>query len=626
MCGIFVSLAEEQLDGLDRVLPVMNFRGPDSQGSFFSDDKLAFLGHVRLSIFDITAAAGQPMFDSTKRFVVVFNGEIYNFPELKRFIEAEYSFSSWRSNSDTEILIEGFAHEGKKFLKRLNGFFALTILDRKENRLYILRDPLGIKPLYQYRHGKSVIFSSDIKPIRLHPGVQLSHRINSFASQLKFMYVPEPFTLYNEITKVKPGTLLVYDGNKKIKEEFLFGHLFESTIDVNQNEALDLFDELFSAAVQRQVNADVPVSIMLSGGIDSSAIAVEASKHGIVKEAYSIAFQKSDQIFDNQFDDFYYASLVANHCDIKLNRIDVSLNDFDILPEIIKYMDDGFTDPASVLTFLISKQARQDGYKVLLSGQGADEFLGGYRRYVAEKAISMTPRFARSSISGALGLLPTFKRGALGTLTRRLKHVESLLGMSQEERIVSLMSWVSDDIISDLISEDGMQLPSVGIVDYYNQNKSDSIVEDMMILDQQFDLLSLNLAYSDHMSMANSVETRVPFLDFELVRLYRSLPLNLKIKKFQTKYILRQSMEDKLPTQVMNRSKAGFGVPLRSWLRESGSLVKDYLNPERIKDQGLFNPDIVRKLLNEHFSGGEEHSYLIFTMLAQQIWLDSEGN
>ena len=281
MCGIVaITSSNSSMYPIGKVLTAINHRGPDDQGVFVSDKGDCQLGHVRLSIIDVSSAGHQPMTDSSGRFVISYNGEIYNYLELKELLNKAHGQIKWTSTSDTEVILEGFAREGVKFLSKLNGIFALTIYDIRDRLLYVLRDPLGIKPLFFTDQNLSLIFCSELKGLLAIPSLNRTLRQQSLADQLAFMYVPEPYTLFNEFKKVKPGILTTYFKGKKVSSINLFGHLNEPISFSNSNEMIDCFYSAFSSAIKRQLISDVPISLMLSGGLDSSAVAYEALNSG----------------------------------------------------------------------------------------------------------------------------------------------------------------------------------------------------------------------------------------------------------------------------------------------------------------------------------------------------------
>ena len=395
------------------------------------------------------------------------------------------------------------------------------------------------------------------------------------------------------------------------------------TIDLpSDSEAIKTFGAKFSGAVNRQLQSDVPVAVFLSGGLDSSAIAFETLASKKLKDAYTIDFNSEDSSIDYQSNDLHYANIFAKKFDLNLHRVKVDFESLSILPEIVQFMEDGYTDPSAILTYLISREARKAGFKVMLSGQGADEYLGGYRRHVLEYFISSALGSALSPIGRFLPRMPNIRAGRLGTMVRRFNLAKELISQPDRQRILRYFTWAEKADITPLFLCDVKTDYDEKLRDHYNSIRTHDPFEDLLRLDQRYDLRSLNLAYSDHMSMASSVELRVPFLDFDLLRFVNSLPTHLKIRGNNSKYILRKSMEGKIPREIIYRSKAGFGMPLRSWLRSNNPLLNHYFDKKRIDKQGIFDSVALSRLIAEQASGRVDRSYMLFTLLVQQVWLD----
>jgi asparagine synthase (glutamine-hydrolysing) len=624
MCGIIaITSSRGKSYDLAPSLEAIRHRGPDGRGEFVSDDGDCHLGHVRLSIIDLTQAGHQPMEDSTGRFVISYNGEVYNFQFLKEILNKKYGDIAWRSTTDTEVILEGFSREGLPFLSKLNGIFALALYDKKERILYCLRDPLGIKPLYWSEQFGSVFFSSELKGILKHFGLKRTLRRQSMADQLAFMYVPEPHTLYQEFYKLEPGICFLFREGKKLNSVSLFDHLQTPLEFSSEKEIIERFRETFSTAVQRQLVADVPISLFLSGGIDSSAVATEVVRSKAnMRNAFTISFSSEDNRYDGQSDDMHYAKIVADRLGLKLRIIEAHQNFISLLPSLSDYLEDGLADPAAINTYLICKSARETGVKVMLSGQGADECLGGYRRYLAMKKLQRVPTVVRKALSFVGGLLPISVPGRFNGLFRRFKKFSTVAGLEATKSLLALYTWNDAFKICGLFKDSSELTIGQDLLRLFEKYKGKDLISAMISVDQKFDLMSLNLSYTDKMSMMVGVEARVPFLDFDLIRLMHSIPTDLKIKGTVQKYLLKKAMEPHLPKEVIYRQKAGFGLPLRSWFRKEHQLVQDYFSPERIRTQGIFEVDALQTMCQEQFSGKKDHTNTLFSMLALQIWLD----
>jgi asparagine synthase (glutamine-hydrolysing) len=625
MCGIVaISSSPAQHFEMEPVLDTIRHRGPDGSGVFISEQADCHLGHVRLAILDLSSAGHQPMADGTSRYQICYNGEIYNFRNLQAGLVQRHGAIIWKSGTDTEIIVEGFAREGVSFLNRLNGIFALAIYDTQERLLHVLRDPLGIKPLFITEQNQGVFFCSELKGLLAFPNLKRTLRRESLADQIAFMFVPEPHTMYNEFRKVEPSICFSYRDGKQVAAHRLFTHLNEPMKMSSEMEAIECLQSVFAIAVQRQLVADVPVSLFLSGGLDSSAVAQQAVQYGAsIKDAYTIAFSEADRKLDAQSDDLHYARLMANRLGVDLRVIEAKVDFIKLLPELMNFMEDGFTDPAAINTYLISAGARRAGVKVMLSGQGADEYLGGYRRYQAEGLLRRFPVSVRSVLAFSGQIVSRRLPQRFNATRRRLARFADLASQSTQSRQLGMHIWTAPDTIRELLPTSPFWTGDAEFGTLLDTYADDDIIAAMMKTDQHYDLLSLNLCYTDRMSMAVGVEARVPFLDFDLVRVMNAIPVGLKLKGWQGKYILKKAMEPLLPKEVIYREKAGFGLPIRSWLNTSSEMVSCYLDNERIKRQGIFSPSIVRKIIAEQREGRADHSYTIFTLLCQQIWLEA---
>ena len=373
--------------------------------------------------------------------------------------------------------------------------------------------------------------------------------------------------------------------------------------------------------------SDVPISLFLSGGLDSSAIAHQSVKHGAnIKDAYTISVSNADNKADQQSDDLKYAKILSKKLGLTLNVIEAENNMMSLLPELSKFLEDGISDPAAINTYLISKSARENGVKVLLSGQGADEYLGGYRRYRAEYLYQRIPSIFLSPMSAIGKILPSSIPGKFNGNYRRVKKFLDTASLTRSERILSLYMWNSTGEILNLFNNTaGLQIAQNHLNEFDLCN-SDNIVDSMMKVDQKFDLASLNLSYTDKMSMMVGVEARVPFLDFELIRIMNSIPDNMKLRGNTQKYILKKAMEKHLPHEIIYRQKAGFSLPIRAWMTQSNDLISFYFDKNRIQEQGIFDSKNLIKMLEEQQSGKRDHAYTLFSMLSLQIWLDANRN
>ncbi len=624
MCGIVAisSSRNEQFD-LAGSIRCIAHRGPDDSGIFYSDANDAQLGQARLSIIDLSPAGHQPMLDASGRYIMTFNGEIYNYTDLKTELEKKYGFFRWKSTSDTEVILEGFAKEGYSYFSKLNGIFALAIYDKAEKILHVVRDPIGIKPLYYTEQGGSVFFCSEIKGLLSFSHLKRDIRKQSLADQLTFMYVPEPYTMYENYFKLAPGVYHAYSEGKNIYKEQLFNQLHDKISFSSEDDMIGAFRETFAASVKRQLIADVPISLFLSGGLDSSAVAYEAVQAGgQIKTAYTISFSKEDNQHDGQSNDLFYAEKMASKLGLNLQVIKAKSEFISLLPDLVPFLEDGISDPAAINTYLICESARKDGVKVMLSGQGADEYLCGYRRYRAEQFIDNMSGITKAGLGIVDSLLPASIPGKLNAPVRRIKRLAKAARQNKNDRLPGYFMWNDPTEISNYFADSSTVRPGHDLTDFFSARSHMDTMEAMLQADQQFDLLSLNLSYSDKMSMIVGVEARVPFLDFEMVRLMNSVPIDMKLRNKQQKYILKKAMEPYLPHEVIYRPKAGFALPIRSWFRHANPMFQKYFDPQRIKKQGIFKGEIFDNMYKEQLAGKKDYSYTLFAVLCQQIWLE----
>jgi asparagine synthase (glutamine-hydrolysing) len=344
-----------------------------------------------------------------------------------------------------------------------------------------------------------------------------------------------------------------------------------------------------------------------------------------LKDAYTISFSDADGRFDQQSDDSYFARLIADRLGLKLDVIEAERDFISLVPDLARFLEDGISDPAAINTYLICKAARTQGVKVMLSGQGADEFMGGYRRYQAERIVGRIPPWLRALPAMAARMLPGDLPGRFNARYRRLKRLASLAGSPREARLLGYYTWSTPPVILSMFRDpDGLE-PGRDLVRMFDEVDDPDIIRAMMEVDQRFDLRSLNLTYTDRLSMAVGVEARVPLLDFDLVRLMNSLPTDFKIRHGQQKYIMKKALESSLPKQVIYREKAGFSLPIRAWMRRDHPLIDHYLDASRLERQGLFRADTIARMRAEQKAGSKDHANTLFSLFSIQIWLEAQG-
>ncbi|QOI96095.1 MAG: asparagine synthase (glutamine-hydrolyzing) [Flammeovirgaceae bacterium] len=631
MCGItgifaFNLVGKMNMIHLANATRALEKRGPDFQDMYH--DQFVGLGHRRLSIIDTSAAANQPMWDETNRYAIVYNGEIFNYRELRK--ELQNRGVNFFSQSDTEVLLKLYIHHQENFLNKLNGFFAFCIYDIKEQTFFLARDRYGVKPLLYLYDEDKFLFASEMKSI-LEYGIEKKLDFTALYTYLQLNYIPAPDTIFQQVKKLSPGNYLKIE-----KGKFLIKNYY--TIPYNQkeagqnpityDEAKNAFKNLIEASVQRRLVADVPLGAFLSGGIDSSVVTGLAARHKPDLHTFSIGFK--DEKF---FDETNYANLVSKHFNTKHTVFSLTNADlYEHVYNILNYIDEPFADSSAINVYILSKETRNHA-TVALSGDGADELLGGYNKHAAFLQ-SLQPGWKEKLISKFDWLwqrLPQSRNNALTNLFRQLARYSYGLKHSMEVRYWLWASLASDNEALALLHPDQRHHT------FYNENyfttikstwlkhlHSQSDMNDILLTDMELVLPNDMLTKVDLMSMANSLEVRTPFLDYELVNFVFSLPAEFKINSSIRKRILQDAFKDFLPEKLYNRPKKGFEVPLLKWLRkEMKSLITDNLLEKRfIEEQGIFNIVEVEKLKKQLFSSnpGDVHARIWGLVVFQWWW------
>lgn len=623
MCGIVGSVGEAWLDRLEAMVAALAHRGPDDRGLWVDREQRVALGQARLSIIDLSPAGHQPMTDHGGRYTVVYNGEIYNFRELRAGLEA--GGAVFRGHSDTEVLLELYAREGAAMLPRLNGIFALAIWDRVARELTLARDALGVKPLYVAEGRDGLAFASELKallpvlPTRTLDPVAL-HRY------LGFLWCPGDGTPLKEVRQLGPGEAVrVRDG--RIAQRWTWYELPARrgvTGTLGEAEAVAAVHDGLRTAVHRQLVSDVPVGAFLSGGLDSSAVVAFARERAPDIRCFTIELQGGN---DAGFtDDLPYARRVARHLGVQLDVVSVDAARMAAdLEAMVWTLDEPLADPAPLNVLYISRLAREHGIKVLLSGAGGDDLFTGYRRHLAlryERLWSWLPAGIRRGLQHAAGRLD-----AGHALGRRAQRLFAHAGADGAERLAAYFAWAPEARLRLLYSPAfaaavGTARADQPLLDFLGGIPATvRPLERMLALEQRFFLADHNLAYTDRMSMAAGVEARVPFLDVELVELAARVPDTLRQRGRVGKWVLKQAMTPHLPHDVIHRPKTGFGAPLRRWLRDDlRGLVDELLGPGSLRARGLFEPAAVQALRDADAAGRVDAAYTLLALMGIEIW------
>ncbi len=643
MCGICgqVSYNRKPVDEklIGRMYRSFNYRGPDDEGIYIDSHSDAQppeinigLGHKRLSIVDHSPAAQQPMSNEDNTLWITYNGEIYNYNKLRGQLERKGH--AFKSNSDTEVILHLYEEEGLQAVEQFNGMFAFALWDSKRKRLWLCRDRLGIKPLVYYGDRKHFAFSSEIKALLEDPVIPKELDYEALYLYLTFNYVPSPYTIFKGIRKLEPGHYLVLENGKL--EILKYWDVPEKTdpeiesLPYTEQEAFfkkHLFG-LFNDAVRSRMIADVPLGAFLSGGIDSSVIvALMARNSDKPIQTFSIGYK-----YDALYDETEYAREVAGlynteHHEFKLSHSDM-LNSLD---QILSTFDEPFADSSAIPTFIVSRETKKH-VTVALSGDGGDELFGGYRSYLSEywrSKYMMIPEIMRNRlIEPVIKRFPDSRDSRGREFFRRLKKFTNATHGQFPERILALREVFPKDFRQNIIvghriknsDPDPSLLWIKNLLSCYHGDKLNSI----LYTDLKDSLPGDMLMKVDLMSMKNSLEVRVPFLDHRVVEMAFQMAGSLKLKKRKTKYILKETFKELLPANVYRRPKAGFEVPISRWLRnELKFLVDQYLNEHRLKVQGIFDPNSVNQLTGQHLSGRTDTSWLLWNLIVFQKWFEN---
>lgn len=590
MCGI-CGFTWEDRKLVEKLTGLLEHRGPDNAGCY--NDRKVSLGHRRLSIIDLSSQGSQPMCNEDSTVWITYNGEIFNFMGLRQ--ELEEKGHKFRSRTDTEVLIHGYEEWGTGMLSRLNGQFAFCIYDIKKARLLLARDPAGINPLYYCHNGKKLIFGSELKVI-LKSGLDVSLDTDSLRHFALFGYTPPERTIIREALKLSPGSFMVFDlKSGSITEKERYWKPDFTIIRRSDNEAARLVREALERAVRRRLVSDVPLGAFLSGGIDSSAVVAMMSRHARDINTFSIRFDVPS------FDESRHAAIVSRkfrtvHHEIRFTSGDI----MKLIERIAYYYDEPFGDPSMVPTFLVSKTARQK-VKVALSGDGGDELFGGYEKYLNFRLISIS-RPLRPVLAGLSKLI---KKPA------KLRRFLLYSGYKAHQAYASLDSY---RYIEDMGKEE-MRVYD----EYIRYFRHSDWLSNLANADLHSYLPEDILVKVDRASMANSLESRPPFLDTEMMGLAFSIPSGQKIRRMEKKYILKKAMKGILPDEIIHRKKQGFESPISVYFRKE---FRDYL-VSKLGKPGLRKsfPDIdIDAALNAHLEGKEDYSRQLWSLLMFQLW------
>jgi asparagine synthase (glutamine-hydrolysing) len=620
-------------------------RGPDDAGHWTDADAGIGLVHRRLSIVDLSPAGHQPMVSASGRYVIAFNGEIYNHQNLRAELSKvgadTTAIGAWRGHSDTETMLAGFDCWGiERTLKQCVGMFAFAVWDKQSRELLLARDRLGEKPLYYGVQNGVLLFGSELKALKVHPSFIGEIDRDAISLQMRHSYIPAPFSIYRGIRKLPAGSLLRVNAGTALGDPTTYWSL-DSTIAATRSQpftgsdsdAVNALEKHLLSAVALQMQADVPLGAFLSGGVDSSTIvALMQAQSARPVKTFTVGFDEAG------YNEAVYAKAVARHLGTEHTELYVSPQQaLDVIPKLPRLYDEPFSDSSQIPTFLVSQMTRQH-VTVSLSGDGGDELFGGYSRYHRAAGIwrklSLLPDFARAGLAEAIRSLPVSAWNRLAApilpmLPVRTRNIgdkahkfAALLEQNDRNRFYQGFMWHWE-------SPDNIVLNVDGPPNYFNPDESPGsnkgYFESMMLADTLNYLPDDILVKLDRAAMGVSLETRVPMLDHRVVEFAWRLPFDIKVRNGQGKWILRQVLDRYVPRELMERPKMGFGVPIDSWLR--GPLrdwAESLLDESRLRREGFFNPAPIRQKWDEHLSGQRNWQYLVWDVLMFQAWLEQE--
>jgi asparagine synthase (glutamine-hydrolysing) len=626
MCGIygFVTKGNPDVTVLRAMGAALSHRGPDDEGEMLAQkgDLGIALGHKRLSIIDLSPAARQPMSNDDGTVWITYNGEIYNFRDLRR--ELEPQGQQFKSNSDTEIILRLYEAKGIACLERLNGMFAFALWDNKSKTLFLARDRIGKKPLHFSLTDDGIVFASEIKSLLRHPQIARDIDLKSLNKYLTYEYVPAPNTIFTGIKKLEAGCYLSYREGQIGSHEYWDIPLVDNPISYKtEQEYIEELRERFARAVRARLVADVPVGLFLSGGIDSGLVAAFATREKPDLECFTIGFDEPS------FDERPHASAVVRALGAKQRVVTFTMREMaETLRKLPSVLDEPLADASILPTYLLSTFTAQS-VKVALSGDGGDELFAGYPTYQAHRLVTYydsLPGFLKAALRVGASYLPVSHDNISADF--KVKQFLKGAGVSSEIRFFIWMGAFVDAEKRDLLSDEVKSALRIhntyeDIFDYIRKSKLTKDLERILYLSMKLYLQDDVLVKVDRASMASALEVRCPFLDHEFVEFVCRLPMVYKLNGIKTKYILKKAAEGILPRSVVARTKKGFGVPISRWLcADLKDLMLHYLSEERIKRQGLFNSAYIKALIENHLRKQNDHRKLLWPLIVFQIWYE----
>lgn len=638
MCGIAGTVNWGDADSLQTMADLLTHRGPDDAGLWLrpsSHGPRVGLASRRLSILDLSPAGHMPMRTHDGALTLVYNGECYNYPQLRRDLEARGH--RFRSTSDTEAVLYAWREWGPDCLRRLNGMFAIALWDEEQRKLFLARDHIGIKPLYYCARPGQLAFASEMKSILALRGFARELEPRAVQQFLSLLWVPDPLTVMKGILKLPAGHYAIFDGISLTLTQYWDLEFPSADAVFPPRDENDLAAEVrhrFFAAVQSQMLSDVPVGAFLSAGLDSSGIvAAMAQQSSSPVNTFTIGFPSGYCRGDVRMDDVSVARRTAERLGCRHTEILVEPDVVNLLPKLVWHMDEPTADPQILVSYLVCREARRS-VTVLLSGLGGDEVFGGYRKYRAHHLAQQyrrLPAWLRNHLlEPAAQALPNLRGTHFANSVRLAKKMARSASHSDRDRFLTDSVYMSRDLIAEVCRDSFVQQvsgfdPLSRHRDYFDRVAGADFLNQMLYLDTKAFMVSLNLNVADKTSMACSVETRVPFLDWQFAQWVASnVPPHLKLHGSSTKHIYRRALRNDIPEEVFHQRKAGFTAPIDFWVaNDLQQMLGDVLNPAAIRSRGIFDPQALTRMIREQRSGHKSWSYQIWQALTFELWAQS---
>lgn len=615
---------EESINIIKSMIAKINHRGPDDNGYWLDDNSGVTIGHCRLAVVDLSATGRQPMQSNSNRFILSYNGEVYNAPAIKE--ELKQLGHTFRGTSDTEVIIQAFDQWGiVNSVKKFIGMFALAVWDKELKELTLIRDRVGVKPLYYGTIANNFFFGSELKSFSVHPLWQRHIDRNALSRFIKFNYVPAPYSIFQDIFKLEPATILTINAKQKITKVLYWDPkqvVVAEKFNEPESNIIENLESLLKNSIKMRMISDVPLGAFLSGGIDSSLVVALMQQLSNQKtKTFTIGFT------EQSYNEANFAKEVAKYLGTEHHELILNQQHaIDLIPNLGEIYDEPFADSSQIPTLLVSKLARQQ-VTVVLSGDGGDELFAGYNRYYLWNnifsKIALIPKKFRKVLANSILAVSLTNWNKINKIIKIRNLGDRLYKLSNILQFNTPSDYY-DQIISFWLDQSPLLHPDLLINNYIDTNLKLNFTEKMQYLDLIHYLPDDILTKVDRASMAYSLEAREPLLDHRLIEFAWKLPLNYKIRNGNLKWILKKILAKYIPSKLINRPKMGFGVPIEEWLRTYlRDWAIDLLNADTLDSQGFFNSKIVNQKLKEHLSGTRNHQYDLWGILMAQSWLNN---